>query len=83
MFSGWYFITKPMPFSESGFGTCAPPSVTIDSPTDNATFQLGNDVTISATATDMDGSIASVVMNVECGTSVCQVFSKLNKQVRK
>ena len=49
-------------------GTCAPPTVIIDSPTNNATFQLGNDVTISVTATDTDGTIASVVMDVDGST---------------
>jgi hypothetical protein len=41
-------------------GTNAPPTCTITSPANNATFTAGQDVTITASASDSDGSVARV-----------------------
>lgn len=46
-----------------------PPSVVIDSPLDNATFTFGNVVTLSASASDIDGTIASMEFFMD-GSSV-------------
>ncbi|MEM9835714.1 MAG: PKD domain-containing protein [Bacteroidota bacterium] len=52
-------------FCQSGVGNCNPPSVAIVTPASNTGFQIGTDVSVSATATDPDGSIASVVFSVD------------------
>ncbi|MCR9286125.1 MAG: glycoside hydrolase family 9 protein [Bacteroidetes bacterium] len=55
-------------FCNMGMGTCASPTVTIDSPTNNSSFQTGTNVTISSTVTD-DGTLSSVVIDVD-GTTI-------------
>ncbi|MEL7161411.1 MAG: PKD domain-containing protein, partial [Bacteroidota bacterium] len=56
-------------FCQSGTRTCEAPTVVIDSPGDNSGVQVGTEVTISATVLDNDGSISSVVIEVD-GTPI-------------
>ncbi len=52
------------PFNVAPPGPQAP-IVSISNPADGATLQLGNDVTITATASDNDGSITNVVVTLD------------------
>ena len=52
-------------FCSSNAGVCQPPVVTITSPANNSTIQIGNDIDISATIEDNGGSIATVDMDVD------------------
>jgi len=44
----------------SGLGGNVPPSVSITSPANNATFATGSNITVSASASDSDGSVSKV-----------------------
>ena len=61
------FDTDWEDFCANGIVNCSgtPPTVSIDSPADNQNFPFHNDVLISTTVTDADGTIASVTMDVE------------------
>ena len=58
-------------FCATDAGNCGPiiepqaPVITINSPSNSATLQFGNSVNISVNATDNDGTIASVTIEVD------------------
>ncbi|MEM9528544.1 MAG: PKD domain-containing protein, partial [Bacteroidota bacterium] len=56
-------------FCQFSTGTCSPPTVTIDNPSENSGIQVGVEATISATVQDEDGSITSLTIEVD-GTPV-------------
>lgn len=54
------WITIPASAYKSGIPPAIPPTATITSPVNNASFIAGSSLTISATASDTDGSISKV-----------------------
>ncbi|HEY8399918.1 MAG TPA: cellulase family glycosylhydrolase, partial [Cytophagaceae bacterium] len=60
-------------------GNNVPPTVSISSPSNNATFTAGQTITITANASDADGSIASVeffVNGASIGTKTSPAYSQ-------
>ncbi|MEL6802161.1 MAG: cellulose binding domain-containing protein [Bacteroidota bacterium] len=52
-------------FCQSSTGTCSPPAVVLINPTENSGIQLGTMSTITANVLDEDGTISSVVIDVD------------------
>ena len=58
---------SPVLLEHNGF-TASPPSISISSPANNASFTLGDSIALEAIATDSDGTITSVVFEVDSNT---------------